>query len=550
MTNPRVDRAIAVGLGSAYVVWLLLTAGDLGYTRDEGFYFVAARDYGDWFRFLWSDPGAALESRAIDEYFRTNREHPAGMKLAFAASHWLFREQLGWMTEGTAYRFPAMALSGLAVALLYVWGAQAVGRTAGFVAALGFACLPRVFFHAHLACFDVPVAALWLVTAYCYVRSVGSAGFGWVLATGVAFGATLATKHNALFLVPAVLLHFALTSGRAFLDGLRVRRLRVPRAWLGLFVLGPLVFVAVWPWLWADPLQRLADYLRFHLNHEYYNIEFLGVTYYEPPFPRLYAWLMTAATVPLSVLVPFVAGLAIALRAVYGESQRAGWLRVELARPESAWLFWCIALAANYAPWLSTSTPIFGGAKHWITAYPFLCLLAGLGVSRASDALRELAGPRKTRGLLWARAVPACTVAAVLAAPFAETLDSHPHGLSSYTPLVGGAVGAANLGMNRGFWGYETGALTAELDRLAPRGAPVYLHDTLGPSFRMLQADGRLRADLRGILDLPRTELSLYHHEPHMGRVEGQIWIAYGTATPAAIAVHDGVPVVWLYRRP
>ena len=59
-----------------------------------------------------------------------------------------------------------------------------------------------------------------------------------------------------------------------------------------------------------------------------------------------------------------------------------------------------------------------------------------------------------------------------------------------------------------------------------------------------------LRSDLRGSLDLPRSSVALYHHEPHMGRVEGQIWIAYGTTTPGAITTHDGVPVAWLYRRP
>jgi 4-amino-4-deoxy-L-arabinose transferase-like glycosyltransferase len=525
VTDTRTDRWVGLGLGVAYALWLLASAKSLGYTRDEGFYFVAANDYQSWFRLLWQDPGAALDFGAIDRYFRTNNEHPAGMKLAFAASHWLLHDVLGWLAPGTAYRFPAMALSGVAVAVLYDWGTREFGRAAGCVAAAGFAWLPRVFFHAHLACFDVPVAALGLVTFYCYSRSLRSRSWVWVLAAGVAFGAQLDTKNNSVFLAPAVLLHFALVSGR---------RPSMPRAWLGLFVLAPLLFFLGWPWLWADPLGRIVDYARFHLNHDHYNIEFLGVTRYVPPFPRAYAWLMTAATVPLSILVPFVFGLLIALRAFYDESRRAGWFRVELSRAESTWLLWCVALAANYAPWWSANTPIYGGTKHWITAYPFLCLLAALGVHRVGQVL----------------SAPVATAVSVLAAPFAITLSSHPHGLSSYTPLVGGAVGAAELGLNRGFWGYETGALAADLNRVAPRDALAYLHDTLGPSFRMLQADGRLRSDLRGSLDLPRTDVALYHHEPHMGRVEGQIWIAYGTTTPVAIITHDGVPVAWLYRRP
>ena len=42
------------------------------------------------------------------------------------------------------------------------------------VAAVLFGALPRVFFHAHLACFDVPVAALFVTTAYAYARSLES----------------------------------------------------------------------------------------------------------------------------------------------------------------------------------------------------------------------------------------------------------------------------------------------------------------------------------------------------------------------------------------
>ena len=525
MYDARTDRWLAVGLGLAYLLWLLVTAHDLGYTRDEGFYFVAARDYAAWFGRLWRDPAAALDFSVIDEYFRTNNEHPAGMKLAFATSHWLFHDLLGWLSPGTAYRFPAMALSALAVGVLYSWGARELGRAPGVVAAAGFALLPRVFFNAHLACFDVPVAALGLVTLYCYARSWSSRSWGWVFAAAVAFGAQLATKNNAVFTALAILAHFALVGGR---------RLALPRAWLGLFVFAPLLFVLAWPWLWAEPFDRLLDYARFHLQHHHYNIEFLGVTRHQPPFPRAYAWVMTAATVPLSILAACVVGGWVALRAFYGESRRAGWFRVELSRPESTWLLWCVALAAHYAPWWSTSTPIYGGTKHWISAYPFLCLLAGLGACAVGRALSK----------------PALTAASVLVAPFALALSSHPHGLSSYTPVVGGAVGAAELGLNRGFWGYETGALTAELERAVPRDGSVYLHDTLGPSFRMLQADGRLRADLRGSLDLPRTDVALYHHEPHMGRVEGQIWIAYGTTTPVAVVTHDGVPVAWLYRKP
>jgi len=58
-----------------------------------------------------------------------------------------------------------------------------------------------------------------------------------------------------------------------------------------------------------------------------------------------------------------------------------------------------------------------------------------------------------------------------------------------------------------------------------------------------------LRADLHGTLDIAGSEVALYHHEPHMRRVEHQIWVTYGTVAPAVVGAYQGVPVVWLYTR-
>ena len=41
-------------------------------------------------------------------------------------------------------------------------------------------------------------------------------------------------------------------------------------------------------------------------------------------------------------------------------------------------------LVLSYAPWLLDTTPIFGGTKHWLNAYPFLALFAGLGFAALS----------------------------------------------------------------------------------------------------------------------------------------------------------------------
>jgi 4-amino-4-deoxy-L-arabinose transferase-like glycosyltransferase len=527
---PGVDRAIALGLFFGYLALLLVSARTLGFTRDEGFYFEASRVYGDWLALLWRSPEEALTRAVLDRHWAVNREHPSLIKLLFALSHRLLA---GWFEEtSTSFRFPAMVLSSLAVAVTYDWGRRELGRGAGLVAALSFALLPRVYFHAHLACFDLPVCSLWLVTCYAYSRSLAAPGWGWALGAGVAYGLLLDTKHNSWLLPFVLLLHLSLTQGRSLLVDMRKGKVapflrRLPKAWLAMALLGPAICFALWPWLWHDTLARVREYVAFHTGHEYYNMEFLGKTYWKPPMPLAYAPLLTAATVPATTLL--LAG--VGALSLLGPTRR------------SDFVLWGLCIAVSYAPWLSSSTPIFGGTKHWLTAYPFLCLFAGLGFSRVVTALRG------AHPWLGHRALPTVVGACVLAPVVVMGLHAHPFGLSAYTPLVGGAPGAATLGLNRTFWGYTTQALAPFVDSRAPRRGTVYVHDTALASFWMFQKDGRVRRDLRGSLNVAASDVALYHHEPHMSRVEHQIWVAYRSTAPDAVVTFDGVPVAWGYAR-
>ncbi|HTJ81377.1 MAG TPA: hypothetical protein VL400_06620, partial [Polyangiaceae bacterium] len=69
-SEPRRGRiAIALGLFVSVVAALVGTARGLGYARDEGFYFDAARSYEGWFEMLATDRAAALRRPAVDGAF-------------------------------------------------------------------------------------------------------------------------------------------------------------------------------------------------------------------------------------------------------------------------------------------------------------------------------------------------------------------------------------------------------------------------------------------------------------------------------------------------
>jgi hypothetical protein len=563
-------HAIGLSLALAYVALLVRTARSLGFARDEGFYFAASTSYARWFDLLLRDRPAALTRAAIDQAWGINHEHPALMKSLFGLS-WLFLHERWHLIarESLAFRLPGMVMAGLGLWLTYLFGYRATGRhRVGLVAAGALALMPRVFYHAHLDCFDVPVMTMWVAVLYCYWRSL-SGGVVWALATGVMWGLALETKHNAWFVPILVVVHQLATRSGEMAQSLRRGSLPVPLSLVCMAVLGPLLFWALWPWMWFDTLHnpgggpgRLSEYVNFHFHHAYYNMEYLGHNWFRPPFPRSYAWGMIAFTVPTITLV--LGALGMGLR-VPGLARDMGWL-ARLVTPTSrpvgqrvrAWLdalpeskpgtaaLMFLGFAVPLGPWLSTKTPIFGGTKHWFPAYPFLALFAGIGFLAVSEALERALGEKLRRPWL-----PAVVLGALVLLPgWTQTLHSHPFGLSNYTPLVGGAPGAATLGLNRQFWGFTTGGLAPYFNAEAPPGAGVFIHDTTWDSWVMMQRDGTLRPDLRAVWQPTEADFSIVHHELHMNEVDYQIWVTYQSPATAQVLQYDGVPIVSVYRRP
>ena len=213
---------------------------------------------------------------------------------------------------GTRWRDMVAGAGGLALAIAATWLVATSGTpAAGLLAALWFIALPHVWFHAGLHCFDIPVAAATLAVVLIYRRALHSAR--WALALGPALGVAISIKHNALFIPLLLGLHhllcLALNRRRPTLPQL------LPLPFLSMAVLAPLTVLALWPWLWSDPVGRVLDYVEFHRHHAYYNTEFLGINYNRPPLPIAYPFVLTWATVPTgALLLALILGTVLARR--------------------------------------------------------------------------------------------------------------------------------------------------------------------------------------------------------------------------------------------
>ena len=182
------------------------------------------------------------------------------------------------------------------------------------------------------------------------------------------------------------------------------------------------------------------------------------------------------------------------------------------------------------------TSPIFGGTKHWMPAYPFMALYAGAGFALVVRAMNLY--------WRWGLVHSSCCRA--------------PSKLHTVIPLAfritprsrAASWGAADKGMNRQFWGFTTGSLVPWLKEKLPNGGRVWICDTTWGAWHMLQRDGLLPNNIRATQNFTSADLILVHHEQHFAEVDFQAWVATGTVQPVHVLTYDGVPIISVYERP
>lgn len=538
----RLDRLTALLLALAAAVLVLAASRTQGITRDEAYYMRAGELYVGWIedalrKAAHGKLAEAVSDAGIERFYGYNAEHPALIKTLGGISWRLLHRcrcpeaaslhpmatgrhpTLGLFDEITAFRLPAALLAGLMVAFAYLFALRLGGGVAAFVAAALSLFSPQLFYHAQLLCFDAPVAAFWLGATYFHFRSFFEPSRAkWA---GLMFGLGFATKFNLGFLPVALVPHWLYLAWRT-------RRLPPIRSFVWMAALGAFVFVAHWPHLWHHTYERAHWYYEFHARHYHYNFELLGRNYNDPPYPIYFSIVTLLLTTPVVTLA--LAGMGLSTPPA--ESRAAPRLLLGLS------------IAVPLAVLMLPGAPIFGGVKHFLSAYPFVAIAAGLGAALAVETL-----------CTWLPARAAGIVVGVLAAlPAAlETQRSHPYGLSFYNALAGGFRGGADLGMNRQFWAGSVRALLPFLNGL-PDGARVYFHDVNPDMIAMYQRTGLLK---RTIVDsgmeepgIRAADYAIVIHEKHFNRYEYVIWEAFGTTRPLRVLAVEGVPLVTVYGRP
>ena len=463
----------------AYFVALLAGHKQQALTDDDDFYIPAGISYAQWLSEAVTFKSSAWEKKRIDEAFKINREHPPFAKYVFGISHFALRGLLG-PSDGA--RFGTILFSTLIAALLLFLCIQHLGPKrglrAGIFAVAMLLCMPRFYMHSHAATLDVPVAAMYLLSAtlaLCAERSRKAAFWA-----GPVFGLATATKLNAPFMLLAYLPFVLLTrTSKTTSDETPALTKTVkpasesgfqlvsfPAALVSMATLGPLVFFAIWPWMWTDVVARVKEYVNFHVNH--YGIHFLyfGQVHTDAPYAPWHSpFVMAASTIPLVTSIFAIAGILYSYRLVRLRLRfRDG--PDDSRRKEGDLLLFVLLNAVTTISLVAfAGTPIYGGEKLFMPFFPFWCLLAGYGANIFYEKLE----------VAISKAAPRLVLVGFLACSgLLFQISYGGYGLSQYNGLVGGVRGATALGFERQYYDLAFRDLVTWLSQEAPKNLKVH----------------------------------------------------------------------------
>jgi hypothetical protein len=523
-------RLLPAGVFAAAALLAVFTIPHYGLGWDEPASFRAIEFQNRWFAELWRhlfrpELADTLRDETILKAWRNDAyqvPHPplsrilSGLTQALAA---------GRLHPFVGYRLAPALCFALLVTLLFVWVAAVFDRLTGLVAAAAAVCTPNLFGYAHFAVTDMPLAALWLLTAYAFAR--GLASWRWSVLLGILWGLALATKFPAV-LIPVPLLLWA----HAF------RRRDMGNNVLAMLFLSPAVMIAAQPHLWRRPFLRIVEFLHEGVSRAYrpetsYPIFFNHGLVQSADLPWYYSLLMSAASLPETFLLLAAIGLLALCR----------------RHPAREFLWLC---AANAALILSAGA-LPGAVLHdvnrlMLPAVPFALGLAAGGFyvlkERAPDLLDSWPAAARISALRAKLAAALCLACLVL--PALDLAAYHPFALSYFNRLAGGIRGAERRGWEVT---YFMEALTPDFLRFLNaelRPGAVLNAGAMNFMLEYHQRFGLFRRDVR-LVDSRECDYYLLLNRKSFFTADDWL-VVQGPRKPEAGIELFGVPLLSLYR--
>jgi hypothetical protein len=118
-----------------------------------------------------------------------------------------------------------------------------------------------------------------------------------------------------------------------------------------------------------------------------------------------------------------------------------------------------------------------------------------------------------------------------------------PYGLGSYNELIGFARGAANVGMQRTFWGYEPREALPIVNARTRKGGRIHFGDTNMDDFRMYRRDRLLREDISFSNTVRGADVASVQPQGEFKQQWMDVWNEWRDRSPDVVLHAEGVPV-------
>lgn len=465
---------------TAFVI-IALTISDYGLSWDEPGYFYASDLHIQWMtdfgkNLLKGQAGSSLQDDAIKAAWRWNPyhvPHPPLSRILSGFTKAIFSQVID---KFIAYRLAPALFFALLVTVMYLWMAEIFDRLTALFSALTLVLIPNLFGFAHLAVTDMPLAAMWFLTAYCFWK--GLQDWRWSVVLGVSWGLALTTKFPALLIPIPLLLCGQLYYRRSYADNL-----------FSMVFLSPLVMILSQPYLWHQTFLRILEFLYEGLSRGYraetnFAIFLFGRSYFTSELPWYYPFFITAVTTPEPILALSLIGIG-------------SMAYLKLQRPVMS--LWLLNAVLILFMGLLPGAVLHDGVRQLLPALPFLAGLVGGGFFVLMRYAVEWAQKRtvlqKVKRLR-IKLIGALSLL-ILLPPALDLLVHHPYELSYYNRLVGGTRGAYERGLEVT---YFMEAFTPGFLRLLNKRLPM--NTAINASFanfmfRYYQKERRLRQDIK-----------------------------------------------------
>jgi len=544
MSVRLIKHLTGIGIALAYLAVLIATSDIVGIARDETFRIQKAKHSEKWFRelphlFSVGEPFAAWSKPYAEKYWNERGNvRPTVMQPVMGLGHFVFDPIVGSDNEMLAYRLPAMILSALLVYLIFLMATDLGGIFSGIAAAFSFILLPRIFFHAHLACLDVPVTAFSVLGLFAFSRAISRKEHYWIPLAVIGISFSLAAKNSlvfiaaplGIFLVAAIVRSIGKKKGNFVYRGISPRTVYT---YIWIIIIAGLFFLVSWPPFVADPFNSVLLYMSLYLDTPHHPWMYLGYTLGQPPFPVSYPFVYTAMTVPVPFLILSAAGICIIV-----------W---DLLKKRSDGLgnerFMIVLMA--FIPILLIAHPsvhIYGGTKHWMLSMPYLCVAFGLAMTRVIGKIVELITNSRIKVAVAAALGVFIFIPAILG-----TVATARWGHTYYNS-ISGWNGMAS-GMQIQYWGDSTVAALDWINENLPAREKIFLCRTEPRAAMIYRKTGWLRPDITWTTKPGEAKWHIIHYQQtfykHLLYVRSRREIPYFTAT-----TWDGMPIVSVFGPP